>query len=283
MTLIPTTIQHFTHKQHPIILHDDTINPKYLCEGCMTYGFGTRYHCHACTFNLHEDCAKCTRILSSFMHPHHPLRLVERDHLSGDRACNICCDLIEGLSYRCELCEFDVHPICTQLPETLNHILHQLHPLRLLSSVEPGITCVVCRRACNPSSWRYRCALCKFDIHIGCVPIQCQNTTTHRGIPTYVPPSILPQQHYFVGYPSPNHFPGPSNMNHYNYNIMPQYPQLYQQNQGHGQAQTHYSGNYGVNYGGRISQVMFSLVKTIATGVISNVIFGGVDVSPFFG
>ncbi|KAH0632262.1 hypothetical protein KY290_035696 [Solanum tuberosum] len=59
------------------------------------------------------------------MHPHHPLRLVERDHHYGDRACNICRDLIEGLSYRCELCGFDVHPICTQLPETLNHILHQ--------------------------------------------------------------------------------------------------------------------------------------------------------------
>ncbi|KAG5583832.1 hypothetical protein H5410_044266 [Solanum commersonii] len=279
MTLIPTTIQHFTHKQHPLILHDDTINPKYLCEGCMTYGFGTRYHCHACTFNLHEYCATCPRIIRSFMHPNHPLRLVERDHLSGDRACNICCGLIEGLSYRCELCGFDVHPICTQLPETLKHILHQRHhPLRLLSSVDPGITCAVCRGACNPSSWRYRCALCKFDIHIGCVPIQCQNTTTHRGIRTYIPPPILPQQHYFVGYPSPNHFPGPSNMNHYNYNIMPQYPQLYQQNQGHGQAQTHYSGNYG----GRTSQVMFNLVKAIATGVISNVIFG-VDVSPFFG
>uniref|UniRef100_A0A3Q7HYI5 DC1 domain-containing protein n=2 Tax=Solanum lycopersicum TaxID=4081 RepID=A0A3Q7HYI5_SOLLC len=272
MAPIPTTIQHFTHK-HSLILHHDTINPKYLCEGCMTYGFGTRYHCHACTSNLHEDCAKCPRILWSFMHPHHPLRLVERDHQSGDRACNICRELIEGLSYRCEPCGFDVHPICTLLPETLNHILHQPHPLRLLSSIEQGITCVICRGACNAFSWRYRCALCNFDIHIRCVPIQCQNKTTHRGISTYFPPSILPQQHYFVGYPNPNNFPGPSNMNHYNNNIV---PQLYQQN--HGQAQTH----YGVNYGGRINQVMFHLVKTIATGVISNLVFGVIDVSTIF-
>lgn len=281
MAPLPISMQHFTH-HHPIILHDDSINPKYLCEGCMTYGFGTRYHCNCCTFNLHEYCATCPQILSSFMHPRHPLKLVERNHL-GDRACNICRDLIEGLSYRCELCEFDAHPICSQLPETLNHILHQRHPLRLLSSIEPE-TCVVCRGACNASSWRYRCALCGFDIHIGCVPIQCeQRATTDRGglptyvspsrfnsyayeSPAYVPPSTIPQQHYFGGYnPNPNHFAGPSNnMHHYNYN-MPQH-------QGHGQAQTH--------YGGRIGQVMFNLVKAITMGVISNVIFG-VDVSPF--
>lgn len=152
--------------------------------------------------------------------------------------------------------------------------IFQKHPLRLLSSTESGITCAVCRRACNASSWRYRCALCGFDIHIGCVPIQCQHTISDRGIPTYVPPSVFPQQHYFGGYyPNPNHFPGTSNnMHHYNYNM----PQLYQQHQGHGQAQTHYGGS-----GGRIGQVMFGLVKAIATGVISNMIFG-VDVFPFF-
>ncbi|CAN4106013.1 unnamed protein product [Withania somnifera] len=118
-------MQHFTHQQHTIVLHDDTINPNYLCEGCMTYGFGTRYHCHACTFNLHEYCASCPRILSSFMHPLHSLSLIEHDPLH-ERICNICRDPIEGLSYRCELCRFDVHPICTLLPETLQHVLHQM-------------------------------------------------------------------------------------------------------------------------------------------------------------
>ncbi|KAF3630030.1 putative wall-associated receptor kinase-like 20-like [Capsicum annuum] len=123
MSLLP--VEHFTHP-HPIILHNDAINPKYLCEGCMTYGYGQRYHCHACTFNLHEYCGTCLKILSSFMHPDHSLVLIERDGLH-ERVCNICCDPIEGLSYRwCELCKFNVHPICTQLPKTLNHILHQV-------------------------------------------------------------------------------------------------------------------------------------------------------------
>ncbi|XP_059306948.1 protein VACUOLELESS GAMETOPHYTES-like [Lycium ferocissimum] len=275
--LLTNTMRHFTHPKHPITLHDDTINPKYLCEGCMTYGSGKRYYCHDCTFNLHEYCATCPRNLSSFMHPHHLLTLVGRDHLP-DRVCKVCCDPIEGLSYRCALCEFNVHPICTLLPDTLKHILHQRHPLRLLGSSQPAGNCAVCREACDASSWRYRCALCEFDIHIGCVTVQCINTSTHRGIPTYVPPYVFPQQQYLGGYaywnPSPNTFPGPSNMHHYNYNT-PQ-PQLHQQHQGPGQAQTHNGGS-----GGRIRQVMFDLVKAIAIGVVSNMIFG-VDVSPFF-
>ncbi|KAK4359270.1 hypothetical protein RND71_021499 [Anisodus tanguticus] len=281
---LTNTMRHFTHPQHPLTLHDDTINPKYLCEGCMTYGSGKRYYCHDCTFNLHEYCATCPRKLSSFMHPHHSLTLVGRDH-AGDRVCRVCRDPIEGLSYRCELCEFIVHPICTLLEETLNHILHQRHPLRLLGSSQSAGICAVCTEICDASSWRYRCALCEFDIHIDCVPIQCINTTTHKGISTYVPPSVFPHRQYFGDYaygintpywnPSPNHFAtGPSNIHHYNYS-MPQ-PQLHQQHQGHGQAQTHNGGS-----GGRLGQVMFNLVKAIGIGVVSNMIFG-VDVSPFF-
>ncbi|CAN4106012.1 unnamed protein product [Withania somnifera] len=189
------------------------------------------------------------------MHPLHSLSLIEHDPLH-ERICNICRDPIEGLSYRCELCRFDVHPICTLLPETLQHVLHQPHPLRLLGSAEPG-ACAVCSGACDAFSWRYRCALCGFDIHIGCVMAQCQKTVTDRGIPSYIPSPIFQQQQYFGGYPSPNHFPGTSNMHHYNYN-MPQYPQMYQQHQ-----------DYGGN-GGRIGQVIFNPVKAIGTGVISN-------------
>nr|XP_009602754.1 uncharacterized protein LOC104097843 [Nicotiana tomentosiformis] len=264
-----TTIQHFTHPKHPLTVYDS--NTKYLCYGCKIPGIGKRYRCHGCEFDLHEYCGICPTILSSFMHLNHSLKLVVRKPQGNrqfDRICNICCDSVEGLFYRCEVCEFDVHPLCTQLPETLRHALHQAHPLRLLGSSEAG-TCAVCRGACNASTWRYRCQLCKFDIHMGCLMVQCEKkTSSDRGIPTYVPPSVFPQaqpQHfggyaYGVPYWNPNSspsFPSPSNMHHYNA-PQPQYQSS-----------------------GRIGQVMFGLVKTLGVGVISNMIFG-VDVSPLF-
>nr|XP_016507408.1 PREDICTED: diacylglycerol kinase theta-like [Nicotiana tabacum] len=259
--------------EHPITIYDDANNTKYLCEGCMIPGSGKRYHCHDCNFNLHEHCGTCPPNLSSFMHPYHSLKLVERNHLR-ERFCNVCRDTIEGLSYRCELCEFDVHPLCTQLPETLRHALHK-HPLRLLGSSEAG-KCAVCSGECDASSWRYRCALCGFDIHMGCVPIQCEKKMTDRGIPMYVPPSLFPhhQQQYFGVYaygnsstpywnPTPNYSPGPSNMQHYNY--MP-HPPLHLQHHCQGQAQTY--------FGGGIGQIMFELVKALVVGVMTNMIFG---------
>ncbi|KAM3325533.1 hypothetical protein P3S67_000658 [Capsicum chacoense] len=273
------TIQHFTHPKHSLTLYDS--NTKYLCDGCKIPGIGKRYQCLRCNFDLHEYCGTCPMNLSSFLHPHHSLMLVTRKphgERRSNRVCNVCCDSVEGLFYRCGVCNFDVHPLCTQLPEALRHALHQAHPLKLRSSAEQG-TCAVCRGACNASSWRYRCRLCGFDIHIDCVLIQCEKRTTKdRGIPKYVPPSGFSQQQNFGGFahgvpywhPSNNpYFPSPLNMHH---NHMPQ-PQPQHQNHA-GQAQTHYGG-------GRIGQVMFGLVKTLGIGVFSNMIFG-TDVSALF-
>ncbi|OIT26592.1 hypothetical protein A4A49_33690 [Nicotiana attenuata] len=104
-------------------------------------------------------------------------------------------------------------------------------------------------------------------IHMGCLMVQCEKkTSSRRGNPTYVPPSVFPQPQHFGGYaygipywnPNSSSFcPSPSNMHHYN---APQ-PQ-------------HQSS-------GKIGQMMFGLVKTLGVGVISNMIFG-VDVSPLF-
>nr|XP_009609510.1 uncharacterized protein LOC104103312 [Nicotiana tomentosiformis] len=121
------TIQHFTHPEHSLTEYDS--NTGYLCDGCKIPGIGKRYRCHGCEFDLHEYCGTCPTILSSFMHPYHSLKLVVRKPQGNrqfDRICNVCCDSVEGLFYRCEICEFDVHPLCTQLPETLRHVLHQI-------------------------------------------------------------------------------------------------------------------------------------------------------------
>ncbi|XP_059306497.1 protein VACUOLELESS GAMETOPHYTES-like [Lycium ferocissimum] len=183
MALLPgnSTIQHFTHPKHTLTLFDS--NTEYSCDGCKSHGIGKRYRCHGCDFDLHEHCGTCPMNLSSFLHPYHSLKLVV-------------CKQPHGVNFVTSMSTLSVLS-CT---ETLCHALHQAHPLRLMASAEPG-TCAVCRGACGASSWRYRCALCGFDIHMLCVPIQCEKrTTTDQGIPTYVPPSVFPQQQYLGGY-----------------------------------------------------------------------------------
>ncbi|MBA0666412.1 hypothetical protein Goklo_002824 [Gossypium klotzschianum] len=45
--------------------------------------------------------------------------------------CDLCGNLVEGLFYRCKLCKFNAHTLCTQLPEYVRHVMHTDNPLRL--------------------------------------------------------------------------------------------------------------------------------------------------------
>ncbi|KAI3474135.1 hypothetical protein Pfo_028923 [Paulownia fortunei] len=182
------SIDHFAHPGHPLTAFEG--DKEYLCDGCKTLGTGKRYRCHGCDFDLHDYCGTCPRVLSSFMHQNHALSLVIRKAQGTrqvDRICDVCADPVEGLFYRCKECEFDVHPLCTQLPQKLQHALHKIHPLNLQSWPVPGL-CAVCRGLCN--SWRYRCGICNFDIHLECVlvpvvPCPQNAQTNQRGIPIF--------------------------------------------------------------------------------------------------
>ncbi|KAL4325218.1 hypothetical protein GQ457_11G011190 [Hibiscus cannabinus] len=161
-------LQHFTNCLHPLTVV--SANAEFLCKGCRTPGSGTRYQCEVCDLDLHRYCVDCPMELSCFMHQH-SLKLVG---CKPDHVCDLCDDPVEGLSYRCELCDFSVHPICTQLPEYTRHVRHKDHPLRLEISVPIG--CIVCKDMC--SSWRYRCEDCSFHLHLHCTLAPCQEETT---------------------------------------------------------------------------------------------------------
>ncbi|KFK36673.1 hypothetical protein AALP_AA4G154900 [Arabis alpina] len=159
-------IQHFTHV-HPLTKVDGDI--EFICDGCNTYGFGETYRCVSCNYDLHEHCATCPPTHLSFMHPQHELRRVFREPdegLKDRRLCDICYESVEGLYYHCVPCGFDVHPLCTQLPQYVRYVPHPAHALELSPSGASN-TCQVCRNTIQ--SWRYKCGQCRLDVHIECV------------------------------------------------------------------------------------------------------------------
>ncbi|XP_076923653.1 uncharacterized protein LOC143585853 [Bidens hawaiensis] len=107
-------IQHFIHHH---VLHKLYMTAEFNCDGCNTGGFGVRYHCSACDFDLHEQCATAPHRIATSIHPHHHLVLVNRP---GDsHLCHVCKGVTNGLCYTCEIgpaCEFNVHAICIQIP-----------------------------------------------------------------------------------------------------------------------------------------------------------------------
>ncbi|XVF08163.1 hypothetical protein REPUB_Repub06bG0202400 [Reevesia pubescens] len=276
------TVQHFTHCH---TLTEVSASTEFLCNGCMTLGFGTRYRCEPCDFDLHDHCATCPTELSSFMHDH-GLKLVVRKPQAtrqNDRVCDLCGDPVEGLFYRCKLCEFDVHPLCTQLPENVRHVMHKDHPLRLQRSV-PG-NCMVCKDTCT--SWHYRCGICCFDLHLECVLAPCEEaattTSTPRSLKTPAPPPSAP--------------PFFDSCNGYGYGAIPPPPYFAYANYGvpfappyfgpyvHSYGIPSSSGQYHVNShhnhssqaqggGGKVRKKMYAIAGDLALGVLSNVVFG---------
>ncbi|KAK3037457.1 hypothetical protein RJ639_031951 [Escallonia herrerae] len=111
---------------------------------------GKMFICDPCNFTLHDYCGTCPSSLSSFMH-RHPLRRLPQ---GAQGTCNH-----KG-------CDFQVHPLCTQLPEVLRHVQHPAHPLML-----------------KKSNHRLVCADCT-----ECVLVVCPQAN-QCGISSYSPPA----------------------------------------------------------------------------------------------
>ncbi|GJN11056.1 hypothetical protein PR202_ga29219 [Eleusine coracana subsp. coracana] len=130
------------------------------------------YRCQACDFDVHEVCADhFTETVSLFAHPWHHLKLSRIPPTSSDSATRWCCDMCMepfppgSFAYRCVGCMFDVHPLCTMVPQTIRSPLHPEHDLNMVPSAG---RCRVCRE--NLPIWQYVCGgSCLFRVHISCV------------------------------------------------------------------------------------------------------------------
>lgn len=137
----------------------------HTCDICRSKLAGfTGYRCNACDFDIHEACADYFKqTISFFAHPWHTLTLscLPTSGSSSVRwSCDLCMEACPpgDLVYRCTDCLFDVHPLCTMLPQTIRSPLHPRHDLRLVPSAG---TCQ------EVSVWNYVCS-CPLKVNIAC-------------------------------------------------------------------------------------------------------------------
>ncbi|KAF8050188.1 hypothetical protein N665_2031s0006 [Sinapis alba] len=221
--------------------------------------------------------ATCPLTLPTFIHPKHELRLVVRKQQSTrqkERACDICNESVEGLFYRCKLCEFDVHPLCTQLPQNVRHVLHPAHHFEF-------------RLGDSSSCW--------FDIHRECILAVCNTspsdqtkasgTKRRRLKPQGGQPSpSMPWQQPHMGYPYGFGPMGQQPHFGYPYNAFgPMGQQPY-----HPQSFNNFSYMNGFNTNpGQVPAAgvgqkprpgkgwkMFTIASKLTVGVVSNALFG---------
>ncbi|KAK3125662.1 hypothetical protein QOZ80_7BG0608090 [Eleusine coracana subsp. coracana] len=104
------------------------------------------YHCTACNFDVHEVYATYFKeTINFFAHPWHTLTLSRMPDSCVGWVCSLCREQchIGSFVYRCIQCEFDAHPLCTLLPQTIHSPLHQDHVLHMVPE-SAGKYCSAC-------------------------------------------------------------------------------------------------------------------------------------------
>ncbi|XP_061996611.1 uncharacterized protein LOC133714509 [Rosa rugosa] len=165
-------LQNYSHK-HPLILKTQYNHLLAVsCEACGDPVQGPYYSCIKCSneFNLHKSCAQLPKEIPQHpLHREHPLtvvterKLVEKTeklkqvfqhslhskhplrelYSSSQRGfvrfeCHACRARINGFSYSCRPCEFDLHVKCAFNSRNTDNIQHFIHNHLLTLSIEKG-------------------------------------------------------------------------------------------------------------------------------------------------
>uniref|UniRef100_A0A0D9X1F5 Phorbol-ester/DAG-type domain-containing protein n=1 Tax=Leersia perrieri TaxID=77586 RepID=A0A0D9X1F5_9ORYZ len=150
--------KHFAHPaDHQLTKSKFSTESFRSCDICRAKLSGhVGYRCKDCDLDIHEACVDhFKKTISHFVHPWHTLTLSPIPNDDGNknikRPCHLCVEpCIPGsFVYSCVQCGFDVHPLCTRLPQTVRSPLHPRHDLNLVPGIMVG-RCSACREDLQP-------------------------------------------------------------------------------------------------------------------------------------
>ncbi|XP_048132580.1 uncharacterized protein LOC115743129 isoform X2 [Rhodamnia argentea] len=175
---------HFSH-EHPLIIGEEEERDVVLiCAACGGYCSSSRiYGCEECEYFLHESCANLPPTMEHLYHAEHPLKL----QVATYNYCDFCENPIEGFTYRCDQCDFDLDIGCAWMPSIepgttkkdeevkIQFFGHDHQLTRSIKKEEEDVACSACEKQC--SGLIYACDDCGFFLHKGCakLPQECQH------------------------------------------------------------------------------------------------------------
>ncbi|XP_052185314.1 uncharacterized protein LOC127796953 [Diospyros lotus] len=164
------------HHEHEMEMKN--YNKRFTCDGCKQEGLGSRYRCHHCDYELHEECNFPKPTIShdffpgcSFhFHSRPPTRCGDNRCKQHARCCDACGKDVHGYVYHCPDEGWDLHPCCTNL-QTKFCIDGTLFLLR------DGVfsRCVWCKKKklwggrSHVRGWSYVSECGKYHFHVNCV------------------------------------------------------------------------------------------------------------------
>ncbi|CAO2823049.1 unnamed protein product [Amaranthus hypochondriacus] len=117
-------------------------------------------------------------------HPKNPLKEVYKN---SKFECKICKTKGKGMRFQCEQCDYNIHSICGDCPDTISSFTHPQHHLQLMGAPNLDHKCHICEKYVR--GMVYRCKACSFFMH----PI-CSDFPEVLGNQIMHPPHVLKLQ-----------------------------------------------------------------------------------------
>ncbi|GFY82180.1 hypothetical protein Acr_02g0004200 [Actinidia rufa] len=145
-------------------------NKRFDCYGCKEQGFGSRYKCEHCSYELHPEC-KCRK--PTITHDFFPGSVFEfYEHIPGScgRICDACGKDINGFVYHCWEDGWDLHPCCSNLVKEL-----RIDGTDFILRDKVKSKCMWCKKKklCGTTSrvpgWSYVSGCREYHFHVYCV------------------------------------------------------------------------------------------------------------------
>ncbi|KAK3125660.1 hypothetical protein QOZ80_7BG0608070 [Eleusine coracana subsp. coracana] len=161
--------KHFVDPNHLLTETEYNDNSTHTCDICLLELAGhAGYGCTDCGIHIHKACADQFEKFTNFFADRHRLKLIRTPPGSFmHHVCDLCKEKCPPSSfvYRCDECNFDLHPLCSLLPETVESPIHPGHRLHMITS--PSVSCFACHEPLP--LWHYVCSCSvNFKLHIAC-------------------------------------------------------------------------------------------------------------------
>ncbi|RCV13933.1 LOW QUALITY PROTEIN: hypothetical protein SETIT_2G386100v2 [Setaria italica] len=166
------------------------------CDICLLELAGfDGYGCDSCNIHIHRTCADCFGETTSFSANQSSLTFKLSRSPPHDKLhiCGGCCPP-GTFVYHCTRYGYNMHPLCSKLPERARSPspFYQGHDLFLVYS--PGYSCSACRYPLP--MWHYSCCgCCSLKLHISCASFGPPTATgvvgqRYNPRPPLLPPSL---------------------------------------------------------------------------------------------
>ncbi|KAK2976866.1 hypothetical protein RJ640_009317 [Escallonia rubra] len=113
----PAVGSHFSHPDHKLELKN--YKKPYTCNGCKEQGFGPRYRCNECDYELHKDCMFNAQITSHEFYKGSSFKFFSQLPKKWCKSCDACGKALNGFVYHCEEEGTNLHPCCLNLKNTI--------------------------------------------------------------------------------------------------------------------------------------------------------------------